>query len=83
MIVVCRADEAVLRARLAARASAPRTTSDARLELWPALRAAFVEPAELPGTISVDTTRPLQHIADEVVAVVCRADAGQHGSQVA
>jgi predicted kinase len=55
VVVVCRADEAVTRERLAARASDALTTSDARLELWPALRAAFVEPSELRVTLNADT----------------------------
>jgi hypothetical protein len=40
----CQADDATLRARLAAREDAPTTVSDAWLPLWPALRAAFVPP---------------------------------------
>jgi predicted kinase len=55
VVLVCRADEARLRARLAARASEPEGTSDARLELWPALRAAYAEPTEVPGAVALDT----------------------------
>src|SRR4029077_4267918 len=35
LVVVCHADEATLRARLAAREHDPECVSDARLELWP------------------------------------------------
>ena len=51
----CRAGEDQLRARLAARASGPPGESDARPELWPALRAAFATPAELPDVIGLNT----------------------------
>jgi predicted kinase len=56
VVLVCRADEGRLRARLAARPSEPEGTSDARLELWPALRAAYAEPTELPGAVALDTS---------------------------
>jgi aminoglycoside phosphotransferase family enzyme/predicted kinase len=58
VVLVCRADEALLRARLAARANEAACTSDARLELWPALRAAFVPPAEVRSAVVLDTTAP-------------------------
>ena len=61
VVLVCRADEALIRARLAARASDPAGAagaSDARVELWPALRAAFAAPAELRGTTVLDTSAP-------------------------
>jgi len=70
VVVVCQADEAVLRARLAARAVDPTRVSDARLELWPALRAAFNQPTELADVLSVDTTLPLQQVVDQVLALV-------------
>jgi hypothetical protein len=44
VLLHCQADEATLRARLAAREDDPTTISDARLPLWPALRAAFAPP---------------------------------------
>lgn len=53
------ADEARLRARLTARAADPTNVSDARPELWPALRAAFSEPAEVRDAVALDTTAPL------------------------
>lgn len=70
VVVVCQADEAVLRARLAARAVDPTRVSDARLELWPALRAAFNQPTELADVLTVDTTLPLQQVVDQVLALV-------------
>src|SRR5437868_14621783 len=52
IVIVCRADEAVLKDRLAEREGGHiRTFSDARLELWPALRAAFVEPRDMPEAL--------------------------------
>lgn len=67
VFAVCRADEAVLQARLAARTRDPHSVSDARPELWPALKAAFVEPAELPGSLCIDTTQPLAKAVEQVV----------------
>jgi predicted kinase len=55
---VCQADEDVLVQRLARR-EIDRTdradASDARLGLWSRLRAAFIEPTEMSGMISVST----------------------------
>ncbi|MBI3967960.1 MAG: AAA family ATPase [Chloroflexi bacterium] len=59
VVLYCRADDTTIRARLASRATDVDTPSDARLELWPALRAAFVEPSEIPDLIEVDLTKPL------------------------
>jgi hypothetical protein len=42
----------------------------ARLELWPALRAAFNQPTELADVLTVDTTLPLQQVVDRVLAFV-------------
>ncbi len=70
IVVVCRADEATIRARLAARSNDPLTTSDARLELWPALRGTFVEPTELPDVLSVCTTEPLETSIETIVSAV-------------
>jgi aminoglycoside phosphotransferase family enzyme/predicted kinase len=70
VVLVCRADETVLRARLAARADGTETASDARLELWPALMAAFSEPVDLPEAVSVDTTAPLDVTVEQAVAVL-------------
>jgi hypothetical protein len=74
--VVCHADEALLQARLAARQTDRFTRSDARLELWPALRAAFVEPRELHDALIVDTSQPLDACVDLVVATVSASASG-------
>jgi uncharacterized protein len=70
MVVLCRADEQVVRARLAARATDTHTTSDARLELWPALKAAFVEPTDLPDAVVVDTAQPLDRVLADVMSAL-------------
>jgi uncharacterized protein len=70
VVLVCRADEALLRARLAARASEPDGTSDARLELWPALRAAYAAPAEVPGHVLLDTGAPPEETVRRAVDAV-------------
>jgi predicted kinase len=70
VVLVCRADEAVLRARLAARSRKSDITSDARLELWPALRRAFVEPAEMYGAWSVDTQQPADVSIGDALALL-------------
>jgi aminoglycoside phosphotransferase family enzyme/predicted kinase len=70
VFVVCRADESLLQARLAARTRDPRSVSDARPELWPALKAAYTEPAEVSGSLSVDTTQPLNQAVEEVLQFV-------------
>lgn len=67
VVLVCEADEATIRARLAARAHDPRVVSDARLDLWPALRAAFSDPAELPDALRLDMTQPMPAIVDRVI----------------
>jgi uncharacterized protein len=74
LVVVCRANEAAIHDRLAARALDTHSASDARLEVWPALRAAFVEPTELPTTINVDTTQPLDQTVAAVVAAFRTAE---------
>ena len=75
VVVVCRADESVLLARLAARMHDLRTVSDARPELWPALKAAFVEPGEMSETLTVDTMQPLELTIDQVLHAL---DSGWH-----
>jgi uncharacterized protein len=78
MVILCRADEQVLRARLAARATDTQTTSDARLELWPALKAAFVEPTDLPDAVVVDTARPLECVLDDVMSALAAVQIADH-----
>ena len=62
IVLVCEADEATIIARLAARADAPEVVSDARLDMWPTLRAAYTEPIELPQAIHLDMTQPMPAI---------------------
>jgi predicted kinase len=69
-IILSRADDATLRARLARRATESGVVSDARLELWPELRAAFAEPNEVEGVLSVDATRTQEETADEALALL-------------
>ena len=68
VLLVCRADDELLRERLAARAQGEQTASDARLELWPELRNAFVEPTEEADAVWLDTARPLDEVVDEALA---------------
>lgn len=70
MVILCRADEQVVRGRLAARATDTQRTSEARLELWPALKAAFVEPTDLPDALVVDTTQPVNCALDGVMSAL-------------
>jgi predicted kinase len=67
VVLVCEADEATIAARLAARAGDPETVSDARLDLWPALRAAYTEPIDLPHAIHLDMTQPMPAIIARVI----------------
>lgn len=68
VVLVCEADEATIRARLAARAHDPSVISDARLEMWPDLRAAFTEPNELPDALRLDMTMPMDIVVARVIA---------------
>lgn len=56
LVLVCTADDATIRARLAARDVTPDSASDARLALWPALRAGYEDPTDLPDAVEVDTS---------------------------
>jgi aminoglycoside phosphotransferase family enzyme/predicted kinase len=71
-IVLCRADDATLRGRLARRATESGVVSDARLELWPELRAAFREPDEIEGVLTVDATAAPEQTADEAIALLLK-----------
>jgi aminoglycoside phosphotransferase family enzyme/predicted kinase len=70
LFIVCHADDATLRARLAARESDPHRVSDARLGLWPALRAAYVPPTETPDVVTVDTTQSLDRVLDQILTAI-------------
>ncbi len=67
-VIVCRADDATLQARLAERMHDPDAISDARLEIWPALRSAFVQPAEAPVDFYADTTLPKEVLLEPILA---------------
>jgi aminoglycoside phosphotransferase family enzyme/predicted kinase len=67
-VITCRTDEAVLQSRLAARTNDSRSTSDARPELWPALRSAFVEPTDTQIAFEADTTRPPEALIEQILA---------------
>jgi uncharacterized protein len=55
VLLSCQAEEVVIRQRLAARAADPNVVSDARLEHWPALHAAFQWPGDGEAAAIVDT----------------------------
>jgi predicted kinase len=74
LIVVCHAEELLIKARLAARDKQPNTTSDARLDLWPALRANFVEPLEFPDALYIDTAQPLEACVESVLSALRSRD---------
>lgn len=71
--ILCHADDAILVARLTARDRVPHVVSDARLALWPQLRQAFVEPVELPGLVTIDTTQAAADSVEQVVALIAAA----------
>ena len=77
--VLCRADESVFRARLAERANDPRSTLDARPEIWPALRKAFSEPGEIQKVRCVDTTIPVDSQVEKIISEMFT----QHAQEVA
>jgi predicted kinase len=69
-VLVCRADDALLTARLAARATERGVVSDARLEQWPQLRAAFNDPNELDGVLDIDAAVTPEHMEDQALALL-------------
>jgi uncharacterized protein len=80
IVLLCHADDATLRARLASRAHERGVVSDARLELWSELRGAFVEPEE-PELVRVDATltpdETLEHALDSVRATLAERRAAR------
>jgi hypothetical protein len=38
--------------------------------LWPELRAAFIEPDEVPGVLHVDATRPIERTQEQALALL-------------
>jgi aminoglycoside phosphotransferase family enzyme/predicted kinase len=70
LVLHCQADESTIRARLVAREHDPTVVSDARLELWPALRRAYTPPDEIPGVIDIDMTGPLDAALGRALAAL-------------
>lgn len=69
-VVVCDADDATLIARLERRATQKGVVSDARIELWPELRAAFTPPDELPSVLRVDATRDSEETVEQALSLL-------------
>jgi predicted kinase len=69
-ILLCRADDATLKARLAGRATERGVVSDARLELWPQLRAAFADPQEDEDVVQIDATASAEETLEQAVAAL-------------
>lgn len=70
VFLLCQADDATIRTRLAARAEDQHIVSDARLELWPELRAAFTEPTEISDLTALDMTQPIAENVERVRSVL-------------
>ena len=51
----------------------PLSTSDARPELWPALRSAFVEPTDTFITFEADTAQPPELLVHHIIADIYAA----------
>jgi uncharacterized protein len=69
-VVLCDADDATLIARLERRATEQGVVSDARIELWPELRAAFTPPDEPPSVLRVDATRNMEETTEQALALL-------------
>lgn len=69
-VVLCDADDATLIARLERRATEKGVVSDARIELWPELRAAFTPPDEQPSVLRVDATRDSEETVEQALALL-------------
>jgi hypothetical protein len=67
-VILCRANESLIQSRLAARVAESHVTSDARPELWPALRSAFVEPTDTLVAFEADTTQPPEVLFDQILS---------------
>ena len=69
LLAVCRASDATLQARLAARTQDATAVSDARPDLWPALKSAFQAPKadELAAALDVDTEQPMSQAVTTLV----------------
>jgi uncharacterized protein len=69
-VLVCQADEATIRRRLAARAADALPASDARLDIWPALRSAYSTPDELTEAVALDATAPPELVLEQALEAV-------------
>lgn len=69
-VVLCNADDATLIARLERRATEQGVVSDARIELWPELRAAFTPPDEQPSVLRVDATRNIEETTEQALSLL-------------
>jgi aminoglycoside phosphotransferase family enzyme/predicted kinase len=70
LVLVCQADEATIRRRLAAREADLLTVSDARLDIWPALRAAYSAPDEIADAVALDATARPDAVLERALAAV-------------
>jgi uncharacterized protein len=75
--LVCKVDDSTLQARLAARTDETAGASDARLTLWPALRAAFVAPVEMPEAIAIDATARAATVEQAMAILTARLGSGE------
>jgi len=82
-VIVCRASDAVLQARLATRTTESPSVSDARPELWPALRSAFVEPSDTLVAFEADTTRAADALTDEILTDIYGTETSIAGARAA
>jgi predicted kinase len=69
-VVWCEADDDTLIARLKQRATEKGEVSDARIELWPDLRAAFTPPDEQASLLRVDATRSVDQTTEHALALL-------------
>jgi aminoglycoside phosphotransferase family enzyme/predicted kinase len=69
-VLVCQADEATIRRRLAAREADVLDASDARLDIWPALRAAYSAPEEADDAVVLDATARPDLVLHRAIAAV-------------
>ena len=70
--LVAEADEEVILHRMRQRETQSGVTSDARVELWPKLRDAFVEPTEMPNVVHVSTAGSSADAAARAIAALFR-----------
>ena len=69
-VLVCQVDQATIRRRLAARETDFLNASDARLDIWPALRAAYSAPEEIADAVVLDATARPELVLEQAIAAV-------------